>query len=905
MRLTVEQLEDRLVPSATWIEQGPGVITGNPGVLFPPYNNSIGELAAQNNPSTGAVEAIAVDPTNANIGYAGSVNGGVWRTDNLTAANPLWRPLTDQQLPFLDISSLAVSPVNHNEIFAGTGPTTAFGGLFGAPGFGAGRSLDGGKHWQVLGADVLAGQTIRSIVPTSLNDGQVVLAASFLAVNGFVAPTEGGGVYRSTDGGVTWTQLSGALGTGLPAESVSDLVADPGNPERFYAAVDVVGPLATGKEGVYRSDDGGLTWTQVNNGLTGLDTSARILLSVHNSAAGNAVYAMVIDQNGGLEGVFRSADHGANWTALGTPSLDIFPGGQGAIWHGAIEADPHDPYGVFISGDSQIPPNANGATDYSGVIFRGDASQPSGSVWTSACSNGANHTSPHADSRALVFDDNGNLLEASDGGVARLDHPNDASVRQWSFISFGLADVEFHNVAYDPLSKVIIGGTQDNGSPTQLKPGQGLWDNTRSISGDGGVVQVDANQTAHPGTSIRYASAQYLEGFNRSTWDANNNFLGSSFIGLNIVAGPGAGNNLETDLALALQFFSPIAVNSVDPTRMLIGTDTLYESFDQGDSLTNLNFSNGSYVGASPSSLSLQAFANGYGQPMAYGGRLGGVGNPDVIWAGIGNQIVYREHLGDPLQVVSGYHGDLVETIVADPQNYRRIFVVDHSNQVWASFDAGKTFHNLTANLSRLTPIVTTIEVVRTGPSAADIHIVAGAANGVFALGPSDGEQPRWHRLGDNLPHALVMDLRYSATDNLLLAGTLGRGAWTLANPFGEEDSNDAHGGDGSVASSVPGVPLSTLVRDPRVFDALFTLIGKANADQGAVNADAVFPSGNSAAGQGGRSAGTSAGGGESQGFSTNAAALVSFDALTLADVINNTAFTSDNDVFGPFAIIP
>jgi hypothetical protein len=58
---------------------------------------------------------------------AGSVNGGVWRTDDLTAANPRWRPLTDQQLPFLDINSLAISPVNHNAIFAGGGLSNSFG----------------------------------------------------------------------------------------------------------------------------------------------------------------------------------------------------------------------------------------------------------------------------------------------------------------------------------------------------------------------------------------------------------------------------------------------------------------------------------------------------------------------------------------------------------------------------------------------------------------------------------------------------------------------------------------------------------------------------------------------------------------------------------------------------------
>jgi hypothetical protein len=75
----------------------------------------------------------------------------------------------------------------------------------------------------------------------------------------------------------------------------------------------------------------------------------------------------------------------------------------------------------------------------------------------------------------------------------------------------------------------------------------------------------------------------------------------------------------------------------------LVGTQNLYESFDQGTTVTNLNFNNGSYVGGGPS------FYYAKGAPLVYGGYLDGVANPDVIWAGVGNQVVYREHLGDPL----------------------------------------------------------------------------------------------------------------------------------------------------------------------------------------------------------------------------------------------------------------
>jgi hypothetical protein len=760
----------------------------------------------QANPHRMLVEGCLLAHAPPEIAYAGSVSGGVWRTDNATSANPVWRPLTDQQLPFLDINSLAVSPVNPNEVFVGSGPTSSD-ARYGSAGFGVGRSLDGGKHWQVLGADALAGQAIRSIVPTRLDGGQVVLAGALYAGNNFGSHllTPGGGIYRSTDGGVTWIQLSGAPGTGLPAEGVSDVVADPGNPNRFYAAVSDWVFGATGNEGVYSSDDGGKTWAKVNNGLAGLDTPSRILLAVGNSAAGNDVYAMVISVSGDpvnsygtLSGVFRSTEQGSDWNSLGTPSIDIYQASSGDIF-GAIAVDPHDPNVVYISGDGDFtrPDFVEAA-----AVMRGDASQLPNNIWTNVYSDGANHTSPHEDSRALAFDDNGNLLYASDGGVYRLSQPNNAAARQWRFISAGLNDVEFHNVAFDPLSNVIIGGTQDNGTPIQGKPGNSLWDASNTPLGDGGFVAVDANQTVHPGTSIRYCSTQYLYEFSRSTWDAKNNFLGSSPIGLQIVAGPDAGQTLSY-LNPYMQFYNPIVLNTVDPTRLLIGTATLYESFDQGDTLTNLDFFNGNYVGGQ-SVTSSPAVNDGYGHPMVYGGHLGNVANPDVIWAGIGNQVVYREHLGDPLQAVSGYHGDYVQTIVADPQNYRHIFVVDGSSQVWASFDAGHTFLNITANLTQLTPFVTTIELVNTGPALQDRMLLAGGLNGVFAISPDSSWQHPWYRLGANLPHAVVLDLHYDAKDDLLLAGTLGRGAWTLSNPLGVQ------GAGGLAALSIPATSLTT-----------------------------------------------------------------------------------------------
>jgi hypothetical protein len=488
-----------------WTEEGPGPILNGQ------------TQGISDNTVAGAINAIAASRTNPDLVYVGTVNGGIWKTTNATADSPSWTPLTDRKLPGLSINSLAISPVHPRILFAGTGSTSSF--VFdGSPGFGVARSIDGGRSWTVLAQDTFSGRRINSIVPTTLDGGNVVLAATWFdsppgeTGEGLVG---GGGVFRSNDLGDTFVRLSGNGSSGLPDETVSSLVADPGNRNRFYAAV--ASPSPTGNQGVYRSDDGGVTWTAVNNGLTGVGGSVRILLAVHNNnmQGTNAVYAAILANAVPTLLVFRSDNYGASWTALGVPDPEIYPGHQ-ALQHGAIAADPTDPNVVFISGDRQDIPNPNGCGNFTGNTFRGDASLLPGSPWQSVDCNGANGTSPHADSRRMAFDANGNLLEADDGGIYRLVDPNNRlGQRQWVSVNGDIRPTEFHSVAYDPVSGIVFGGTQDNDTPIQSAPGSFAW--TNLLSGDGGNVAVDSDQTAHPGTSIRYTSFQGFQFFNRTT----------------------------------------------------------------------------------------------------------------------------------------------------------------------------------------------------------------------------------------------------------------------------------------------------------------------------------------------------------------------------------------------------
>jgi hypothetical protein len=769
------------VAASAWVAQGPGPI----------FNGQVSGLAG--NPVAGAVNAIVVDSANADALLVATVNGGIWATTNATNANPSWTPLTDR-LPALSISSLARSPADSRLIFAGTGSTSSY-ALNGSPGFGVLRSTDGGATWQILAGSTFAGQIVDVIVPTAQNAGRIVLAATrrFPTAqevdNSGAASASGAtpqaapvrGVFRSVNAtavnanAVTFAPVSGAAGSGLPAAGVSALIADPSAPFRFYAGLSAADG-AGAKAGVYRSVDGGAKWTPVNgsgtNVLRGIAGSARILLAIHTDPKNNDIYAAVIARSGILTGVFRSTDFGRSWTSLGVPVPAIFPGGQGGL-HGALAADPISPTVVFIAGDRQDDPfpNASGCQDYVANTFRGDAALPPVRRWQSVVCDGANGTAPHADARSMIFDRNGDLLQANDGGIYRLIDPNQAARRRWVSVIGNMRPTEFHSIAYDPLSKVVFGGTQDNGNAVQSLPGTPLWNDL--TKGDGGGVAVDSDQLVHPGTTLRYTNAFELRGFIRTTWTSANNATLLQRVRLNVASGACAGRMLLA-CDKKIQFYNPYVLNAITESRMLIGTNTLYESPNGGDRLVALTGDTGSAISG-----------------LAYGGRRVGLAYPGVIYAGDGTTILHRVNVGGAI-VRLKYPGSVVRALVINPFDYRQIFVVDERNRVWLSTSEGSSWVEVTGNLGSLTGQVQSIGLYSPNAMLANAVLLAGGF-GVFQL-PGPGSGAKWTRLGTALPNALVFDLHYYSARDLLLAGSLGRGAWTLSGFF--------RGGKGAVVAS-------------------------------------------------------------------------------------------------------
>ena len=718
-----------------WVATGPSPIEG--GQV---------ENVTPNDEVNGAINAVQTHPTNPDIIYVGGVNSGVWKTENSTSANPTWMHLTDS-FPSMSAAELNLDPTDATfmTLVVGIGRTSSLGRL-GGERTGLLRTTDGGANWTELTA--LAGSDISGVI----SRGTIIVAGSDTADTG--SPT---GLFRSTDSGANFTQISNGNGaaTGLPAGTVYDLFGDPNNPARLYL---VNGGAAAngGVNGVYQSDDTGATWTKISDAA--IDAAlASNPATVEMAVGDSGGIAVGVCQGGSLSSLFHSGDGGTNWLSMDVPN--IHPGGQASI-HFSIGIDPTNANLVYVGGDRQ--PSINGPfgnSDWSGNVMRCDASAPSGSQafhLTHRNDRGpagggtANASAPHADSRDIAFDANGDLIETDDGGIYRRTSPQN-NTGDWFSILGNIQGTEHHNVAYDSNSNIIFGGAQDNGTESQVASGSVVYEYVRS--GDGGDVAVDDFST--PGQSVRWFSAQRLLSRIRVTYDANNNVIGSEIPALNTISGPN----------MSAAFVNPIEMNSVNPDRMLfLASNGLYESADLGDTLTQ---------------LSPQITNSGTGtDPIAFGAT----DNPDVIYAGTDEQVWVRMSAfpNAPTQSTTYPGGGSIVRDIAIHPNLANTAWVASSFNVYMTTNGGTSWTDITGNLDSPNG--------KYNRSLVYIHddtnagIVVGSRRGAFIAREADGFSV-WNELGD-LPEVAVFDLDYDLADDILVAGTMGRGDWMMTNPL-------------------------------------------------------------------------------------------------------------------------
>jgi photosystem II stability/assembly factor-like uncharacterized protein len=274
---------------------------------------------------SGRVSAIAVSPSDPGRFFITGADGGVWRT---TDGGSTWKPLTDDA-PTTAMGALAIDPTDERIIYAGSGEANF--ANHSRYGLGIFKSVDGGDTWKQLAADVFAGRCIsRIVIDPSDPDvvyGGVTRAGGFpemAAAKGHPGRMGPLGVFKSVDAGVHWTRLTG----GLPDQAATDLAMSPTDPQTLYAAIGRI--FGAPENGIYKSVNGGATWSKLAGGFPQSNVG-RIALAVAPSNA-QRLYAIAVnpsDAFGGgasTKGTYRSDDGGQTWSPL---SLNNFQSSYG------------------------------------------------------------------------------------------------------------------------------------------------------------------------------------------------------------------------------------------------------------------------------------------------------------------------------------------------------------------------------------------------------------------------------------------------------------------------------------------------------------------------------------------------------------------------------------------------
>ncbi len=474
------------------------------------------------------IEIVQDDPA---TWYVAVGSGGVWKTEN---AGTTWTSLFDGQGSY-SIGSLGLDPNDSNRIWVGTGENTGSRHL----GFGDGIYLsnDGGKNWAKKG---LQESSQLSTIIVHPDDPNTVWVA---AQGPLWSPGGQRGVYKTTDGGETWENvLSAGEYTGA-----TDLLIDPRNPDRLYAALwqrhrTVAAYVGGGPEsGLYKSEDGGETWEELKTGLP-KGNMGKIGMAISPMQPDVLYAAIELDRREG--GVWRSTDRGASWTKMS----DQVSGGTGPHYYQELYANPHKFDLIYlVSNTSQI-------------------SHDGGKTWSDL-----NNELKHVDDHAIAFraDDPDYIMFGSDGGLYEsYDH-----TKTWRFID-NLPITQFYKVAVDDAEPFynIYGGTQDNNS----QGGPSRTDNRHGIRNSDWFITLfgDGHQSAtEPGNpDIMYA--QWQQG-NLARVDR----ITGELIHIKPQAAPG--EPIER-----WNWDAPIWVSQHNPTTIYFASQRLWRSTDRGDSWT-------------------------------------------------------------------------------------------------------------------------------------------------------------------------------------------------------------------------------------------------------------------------------------------------------------------------------
>ena len=483
---------------------------------------------------SGRIADIAIHPHNENIWYVAVGSGGVWKTIN---SGTTWTPVFDNETSY-SIGTVSIDPNNPETIWVGTGEDV--GGRHVGFGDGVYRSDNGGQTWTNMGLKET--QHISRVIVHPKNSDVIWVTAQGPLWN------KGGerGLYKSTDGGKTWKKTLGDdEWTG-----VTELVYDPTNPNRMYAATwqrhrTVAAYIGNGPgTALYRSDDGGDTWEKLTNGLpkTSMGKTG-LAISPHNP---NVLYAAIeLDRRKGA--VYRSDDGGSSWSK----QSNTITGGTGPHYYQELFASPHQKDRLYLMDNTMQISEDGGKTFYR-----------------------MNRKNKHGDNHAIAFrkNDPNYLLVGTDGGL----YESFDLTKSWKYIE-NLPVTQFYKLAVDDAEPFynIYGGTQDNSTES----GPSRTDNHHGIQNSDWrvILNWDGHQPAtEPGNpNIVYAERQQgiLSRIDMKTGEA-----------IDIQPQPTVDGVIER-----FNWDAPILVSPHKPSRIYFASQRLWKSENRGDSWTPIS----------------------------------------------------------------------------------------------------------------------------------------------------------------------------------------------------------------------------------------------------------------------------------------------------------------------------
>ncbi|GJM45082.1 MAG: hypothetical protein DHS20C21_19240 [Gemmatimonadota bacterium] len=439
----------------------------------------------------GRMLSIAFHPSDANIVYAGSAGGGLWKsTDNGTS----WAAMTDH-LPSLAVGGVAVSPNDPDIVVIATGEGTFNIDRIG--GVGILRSTDAGVTWAT---------TSLSYAESSGHGFHFVEANP---ITGTLLAGATDGLYRSTDDGATWTQE-------VNGGSFFDAKWKPGDANKVYS---VRGSCNCSGANVKVSTDDGDTWSAVGGGTPSGSNVGKSKLAV-TAADPDYVYVVYGNTSSNLLGVWRTTDDGASWSQRATsPNIQ---GGQG--WYNlSLTADPNDAERI-ISGGVSLYKSTDGGATFSGT------------------GGGAVHVDHH-----LAAYEPGNpdaVWVGSDGGLWRSAADGDGT---WVGRNSGLVTYQFYDICVNKNASTpyyVFGGTQDNG--TDKWSGTTTW--SQGLGGDGMVCVINEPSGATVFAETQFGNHYKSRDFGTGPWTSIQGGITGSGQWVTPVAGDAnAGGHLYTE----------------------------------------------------------------------------------------------------------------------------------------------------------------------------------------------------------------------------------------------------------------------------------------------------------------------------------------------------------------------